>query len=722
LFTKVPYVTLQRIDQAVKELQAGLSVNVESPSLAQSVFKVPFASQTRSNTEKATNGDFSDSDDDADKVYISDSDATVLFGDETDHDLRTSPKRPAHRIHQGQREGVAGRLRTPSPKKTEQTTNVLSSKLDDAVHKRPQSLGKSTSPSKQAPRSPAAALPGSPRSPSEGSENKKRKVDSNELLRGVVASPSPKTQGEAPRKKKKRRPRMGPEKVIAMTTVTEGLNLQEIFTPGHKLRNRSAGPVDGHKSSSFVSASSTTSSTHTEAAHHETTTKLLSPSPAVFLTSLPMNETKYDPIILSSSDSVFDFGEENCQLPVISSPRRRRQKEEERAMRASKSVVNFSMENMEEVQTRLDLSNRETETDQTSINGDDREFVISNVSLPAMPRDESFTEPAVRLTKSADVPRGRKKGLLSKDIATAVRSPVVLRTPVAMFTPTTRTGRRYSGYSSWKQQIKNAELRAKNKARSEAGSASEDASTPDQGKATTIFTPSIQESVKQAESRRRQSTIPTPDMETTVANIAENIAKSVLQEPPSTSSNLQPTAGAGSRQIKSAKEASVGNPNFNSDLSKFECKKCHATFQKHVNLVRHKYNNCQDRFFCDICGNSFGRRESLTMHKQIHTGEAAVDCEVCGRHLSNAVALKVHMRIHTDEKPFECAICLKRFRQQPALASHLRTHTGVRPFKCDLCPKTYRHSKNLYNHKLSHTGERKHPCLFCPSAFFTVSF
>ncbi|NXW39475.1 ZN282 protein, partial [Phaetusa simplex] len=56
------------------------------------------------------------------------------------------------------------------------------------------------------------------------------------------------------------------------------------------------------------------------------------------------------------------------------------------------------------------------------------------------------------------------------------------------------------------------------------------------------------------------------------------------------------------------------------------------------------------------------------------------------------------------ERPFACAYCPMTFRDKQTLTIHKRLHTGEKPYKCGECGMTYIRKEGLKCHRRVHQG------------------
>jgi len=182
-------------------------------------------------------------------------------------------------------------------------------------------------------------------------------------------------------------------------------------------------------------------------------------------------------------------------------------------------------------------------------------------------------------------------------------------------------------------------------------------------------------------------------------------------------------------QIK--KETADEEPNILELESQFSCDLCENVLSSKESLDIHKLIHSElNRFMCseENCSEVFANQKSLKKHlKIVHKTEKKTDnrifhvCQECGKQCSTKAGLQDHMLCHSKEKNFVCMECGKRLKRRDSLVQHMRMHTGEMKYQCDQCEARYVSSAALRNHTLSkHTETTDTPqfiCSYCGKEF-----
>ncbi|KAG0444705.1 hypothetical protein HPB47_013483 [Ixodes persulcatus] len=131
-----------------------------------------------------------------------------------------------------------------------------------------------------------------------------------------------------------------------------------------------------------------------------------------------------------------------------------------------------------------------------------------------------------------------------------------------------------------------------------------------------------------------------------------------------------------------------------------KCPYCDKEFIQVGGLKAHLFHHTGlNGFKCSVCDKVFNRKARLDMHMMyLHLKVRPHTCEECGKGFTRREDLTRHSVLHSGEKPYQCPTCDKRFSIKSSLKSHLKTHTKEEPRSCNECGRTFIRKDCLLRH------------------------
>ncbi|XP_053148334.1 zinc finger protein with KRAB and SCAN domains 1-like [Hemicordylus capensis] len=149
----------------------------------------------------------------------------------------------------------------------------------------------------------------------------------------------------------------------------------------------------------------------------------------------------------------------------------------------------------------------------------------------------------------------------------------------------------------------------------------------------------------------------------------------------------------------------------------YQCTICGKGFNNWLSFCEHQIAHTEKPYTCSECGKSFQRKDYLSDHRRIHTGEKPYTCSECGKCFIRKVNLSYHQIIHTGQKPYTCSECGKCFFRKSSLYNHKRIHIAEKPYMCSECGKNFFRKDHLSAHQSIHTGEKLYTYSECGKSF-----
>lgn len=150
---------------------------------------------------------------------------------------------------------------------------------------------------------------------------------------------------------------------------------------------------------------------------------------------------------------------------------------------------------------------------------------------------------------------------------------------------------------------------------------------------------------------------------------------------------------------------------------KYYCKECHYSTHSRSYIINHLVVHVKEyKYKCKLCDKSFLRHNTLQSHKERAHKQFSGQkmCHICGKYFQGYSIYQSHMRKHREKgkSSQHCEICNKILASKQSLHIHKKLHSNVKVYACDKCPGRFHTGVGLYSHKKIHE-DKYYTCKIC---------